>query len=118
MVQFFRSVLAKKDKKPKTHQELQADVRLILNRLAGKKMNVTIETPSETKQISGILKKAAAEIMGSQYQCLHFCLDIDTHCIGTLELSSIREEADRIVILCEPNHSQPGRYNKIITITK
>lgn len=118
MVHFFRSVLAKRDKGPKTHQELQADVRLLLNGLAGKKVRVTVEKPGETKELTGILKKASAEIMGSQYQCLHFCLDIDTHCIGTLELSSIYEEADRIVILCEPDHSHPGRYNKIITIIK
>jgi hypothetical protein len=117
MVSFFRSVL-KKESKPKTVQELQADVKKHLTILTGKKVTVTVETSQEKKEIKGILKKVSAEIMGSKQQCLHFCLDINTQSIGTLEVSSIYEENEQVVVLCEPDYSRPGHYNKIITVVK
>jgi hypothetical protein len=117
MVSFFRSVL-KKENKPKTLQELQTDVKKWLTGLTGKKITVQVKTNQEKKEIKGILKKVSAEIMGSKQQYLHFCLDINTQSIGTLEVSSIYEENDQVVVLCEPDHSNPGHYNKIITVTK
>lgn len=117
MVSFFRSVL-KKEGKPKTLEELQKDARKCLVGLTGKKVTVTVETKQEKKEIKGILKKVSAEIMGNKHQCLHFCLDINTQSIGTLEVNSVLESEENVVVLCEPDHSHPGHYNKIITVTK
>lgn len=117
MVSFFRNVL-KKEAKPKTLIELQTDAKKCLSGLTGKKVTVKVETKQEKKEIKGILKKVSAEIMGTQHQCLHFCLDINTQSIGTLEVSSVYEDDDQIIVLCEPDHAKPGHYNKIITVTK
>lgn len=117
MVSFFRSVL-KKENKPKTLQELQTDAKKSLVGLTGKKVTVQVETNQEKKEIKGILKKVSAEIMGTKHQCLHFCLDINTQSIGTMEISSVYEDNGQIIILCEPDHAHPGHYNKIITVTK
>ncbi|WP_152667879.1 hypothetical protein [Aneurinibacillus tyrosinisolvens] len=118
MVSFFRSVLTRRDNRPKTLQVLQGEAKKFLAALTGKKVTVTVETNNEKREFTGILKKVSAEIMGTKHQCLHFCLDINTQSIGTMEVSSMYEEENQVIILCEPNYSQPGHYNKVITIKK